>query len=254
MTRDTSMPSKTQEPPWSFHSTAGSAISFHNKAMPGLTNSTGQAWIHRTTPRALVFGSAQSEDLIDRVAAEDAGWEVGHRRSGGGIVVIVPGTHLWVDFLIGREHPLWDDDVHRAFDWVGTLWARTLHRLTGIEPHVHHGPLTDRDAGRLLCFAGLGTGEISINGYKLVGLSQRRTRAGARFQTMLELDDHSGLLRPFARGRLSELLDQRAADRPERGIGLPPQNHGLTPLLELDQTLETLLDTLLHLSPTGSPD
>ncbi len=34
----------------------------------------------------------------------------------------------------------------------------------------------------LVCFAGLGPGEVTVDGRKLVGISQRRTRAGARFQ------------------------------------------------------------------------
>ncbi|HEX2382259.1 MAG TPA: hypothetical protein VHI95_06460, partial [Acidimicrobiales bacterium] len=37
------------------------------------------------------------------------------------------------------------------------------------------------ESGRA-CFAGLGPGEVTIGGRKAVGISQRRTRAGARFQ------------------------------------------------------------------------
>jgi lipoate-protein ligase A len=33
-----------------------------------------------------------------------------------------------------------------------------------------------------VCFAGLGPGEVTIAGVKVVGMSQRRTRAGALFQ------------------------------------------------------------------------
>ena len=35
---------------------------------------------------------------------------------------------------------------------------------------------------RLVCFAGTAPGEITLAGRKLVGISQRRTRAGSRFQ------------------------------------------------------------------------
>ncbi len=34
----------------------------------------------------------------------------------------------------------------------------------------------------LVCFAGLGRGEVTVAGRKVVGISQRRTRDGARFQ------------------------------------------------------------------------
>ena len=33
-----------------------------------------------------------------------------------------------------------------------------------------------------VCFAGLGPGEVTVDGRKVVGISQRRTRAWARFQ------------------------------------------------------------------------
>jgi hypothetical protein len=35
---------------------------------------------------------------------------------------------------------------------------------------------------RLVCFAGIGPGEVLVGGRKAVGISHRRTRAGARFQ------------------------------------------------------------------------
>ena len=36
-----------------------------------------------------------------------------------------------------------------------------------------------------VCFAGIGGGEVIRDGRKVVGISQRRTRAGARFQCAL---------------------------------------------------------------------
>ena len=39
----------------------------------------------------------------------------------------------------------------------------------------------------MVCFAGLGTGEVTVAGRKCVGMSQRRTRAGARFQCAVPL-------------------------------------------------------------------
>jgi lipoate-protein ligase A len=52
----------------------------------------------------------------------------------------------------------------------------------------------------LVCFAGLGPGEVSLAGTKLVGLSQRRTRNGIRIQGNLYTSppaiDIADLLRP----------------------------------------------------------
>ena len=36
-----------------------------------------------------------------------------------------------------------------------------------------------------MCFAGLGPGEVTVDGRKVVGISQRRTRAAARFQCVV---------------------------------------------------------------------
>jgi hypothetical protein len=40
----------------------------------------------------------------------------------------------------------------------------------------------------LICFAGLGPGEVTWKGRKLVGISQRRVKQGGRFQTVSPLD------------------------------------------------------------------
>src|SRR5205085_3700242 len=55
----------------------------------------------------------------------------------------------------------------------------------GSEPDVHRGALEQAPWSKQVCFAGLGPGEVRIGGQKVVGLSQRRTRAGARFQALV---------------------------------------------------------------------
>ncbi len=227
-------------------------MDFHHRELPDLHDRAGEIWIHRVERPALVLGSTQSFELLDRASAESAGWEVGRRRSGGGLVVISPGTHVWIDIIIGRAHPLWDDDVNLAFDWVGALWASALAERIGSMPSVHRGPLLDREAGRLLCFAGLGAGEVEIEGHKIVGLSQRRTRTAARFQTMLELTDHTSLARPFSRGALRDLIDERLAATTSGGtsptgsrpIGLPPGHQARAALSPLDLVVETFVRRL----------
>ncbi|HET7719481.1 MAG TPA: hypothetical protein VFK43_05895, partial [Acidimicrobiales bacterium] len=47
---------------------------------------------------------------------------------------------------------------------------------------AHAGPLLTTPWSRLVCFAGLGPGEVTVAGAKVVGMAQRRTRAGALFQ------------------------------------------------------------------------
>ncbi len=47
---------------------------------------------------------------------------------------------------------------------------------------MHRGPQVRTTWSELVCFAGIAPGEVLLDGVKLVGLSQRRTRRGARFQ------------------------------------------------------------------------
>ena len=49
---------------------------------------------------------------------------------------------------------------------------------------VHTAALVSTPWSSLVCFAGLGPGEVVLDGRKVVGLSQRRTRLGARMQTV----------------------------------------------------------------------
>jgi len=126
----------------------------------------------------LVLGSTQPDDVVDHLAVRAAGVEVTRRRSGGGAVWLEPDGTSWVDVLVPRGDPLWDDDVGRAVHWLGEAWAGAI----GPAAEVHTGGMVcSAEAGRA-CFAGLGPGEVTIEGRKAVGISQRRTRAGARFQ------------------------------------------------------------------------
>jgi len=131
---------------------------------------------------ALVLGAAQ----LERIAWGGGGGEiaVGRRRSGGGAVLMAPGDSVWMDVVIGRGDPLWDDDANRAPLWLGRTWAAALSSLGEGQGEVCQRFEPGR-WGRLACFAGRGPGEVLVGGVKAVGVSQRRTRTTARFQTLL---------------------------------------------------------------------
>ncbi len=103
------------------------------------------------------------------------------RPSGGGAVLLRPDD-LWIDLVITPDDPLWDDDVRRAAHWVGEVWAAAI----GGDALVHRGGMARTEYADRVCFAGLGPGEVTagLDGPKLVGVSQRRTRAAARFQCL----------------------------------------------------------------------
>lgn len=137
-------------------------------------------WVEVTRP-AVVLGSSQAETTVDAERAAAAGVDVIRRPSGGGAVLLVPGEALWAEIFLPAGDHLWSDDVRVAFHWLGQAWAEALGCL-GLAAAWHDGPLLRTPWSKLVCFAGLGPGEVQVNGQKVVGLSQRRTRTHARFQ------------------------------------------------------------------------
>ena len=142
-----------------------------------------KVWVFEPTNAAVVLGSTQRDDIVDRAAAAARGLEIARRRSGGG-AVLLDSSVVWIDFVIARDDPLWIDDIGRSMQWVGRLWARALSNI-GIDAVIHEGPPVVSSLARAICFCGVGHGEVIVDGRKAVGISQRRTRAGARFQTMI---------------------------------------------------------------------
>jgi len=160
------------------------------------------------TAPALVLGSSQP-------AVEERGIPLVRRRSGGGAVLVGPGEVVWVDVLLPAGDPLWEDDVARAFHWLGRAWTGALDAL-GVDASWHRGAMECTQWCRHVCFAGIGAGEVTVEGKKVVGLSQRRTRAGALFQC-------AALLR-WDPERIVELLDlpaDAATELADLAVALP---------------------------------
>jgi lipoate-protein ligase A len=158
-------------------STAGE---FH--ALPVPEPAEPEVWVHEITAPALVLGSTQRDLVVDVSACERAGIDVVRRRSGGGAVLLVPDEVVWVDVILPAGCPGWVDDVHRPMVWLGEHLAVAFAAVGVDGVEVHDGGLISTDASRLVCFDSLGPGELTIAGTKLVGMSQRRTRAAARLQ------------------------------------------------------------------------
>jgi lipoate---protein ligase len=150
-------------------------------------------WDLRATEPALVLGSAQSGTDVDAAMLGELGVAVAGRRSGGGAVLVEPGNGVWLDLLIPRADPRWSDDVGRSFTWLGRTWVDALQSL-GLDAQLYDGPPDRGEVAKVVCFAGLGSGEVTIGGAKAIGLSQRRTRAGARFQCICYRRWHPGPL------------------------------------------------------------
>ena len=132
------------------------------------------------TAPAVVLGSTQRLDVVDSARAAAAGVAVVRRRGGGGAVLVGPGEFAWVDVFVPAGDELWSADVTVAFHWLGAAWTAALADV-GVGATWHDGTLCTTTWSRLVCFAGLGAGEVSVDGRKVVGLSQRRSRAGSLF-------------------------------------------------------------------------
>jgi len=190
----------------------GSASAFHHRDLPDPVERV--VWVHEVSEPTLVIGSTQSLDSIDAEACASRGVEVVRRRSGGAAVLLMPGGALWVDVVLPAGDPLWDDDVGRSFGWLGERWANALKACGVSGAVVHDGPLVRTEWSSVLCFAGLGPGEVTVAGRKVVGISQRRTSSGARFQCAVmvrwDVDRHLELLSPVWRSRPRGTLDTAA--------------------------------------------
>jgi lipoate-protein ligase A len=165
---------------WLLERHTGDAGALHSLVPPD--DGRRRIWVLAATAPAVVLGSTQPRTLVDEAAAARAGVAVVRRRSGGGAVWVAPGDPLWVDVLIPRADPLWDDDVGRAFLPVGRAWSAALAAVGVAGTTVHDGPMVHTPWSAAVCFAGRGPGEVLLGDAKVVGISQRRTRAGARFQ------------------------------------------------------------------------
>lgn len=188
---------------WAVARLEGTAAEFHGRSLP--EPAARQVWVQRVLRPALVLGSTQPGAVVDRAAAARAGVEVVRRRSGGGAVLVEPGGVVWVDVVVPADDPLWDHDVARAFTWVGETWVAALAAAGVAGAGAHRGGLVTTPWSTLVCFGGLGPGEVTVDGAKVVGLAQRRTRAAAWFQG-------AALLR-WEPGDLLALLDLAPAER-----------------------------------------
>ena len=185
---------------WQIEVDRGTAAAFHARDLPDPVQP--MVWWFEVTTSALVLGSSQPMDHVDLAACARRDVDVVRRRSGGGAVLLQAGDVSWVDVVIPRDHPQWNDDVGRAAWWLGERWQVALESVGVDDTHVHRGAMVRTEWSDRVCFAGVGAGEVMQGGAKVVGISQRRTRAGARFQCAVyrvwRPDAHSELFSPPA--------------------------------------------------------
>jgi lipoate-protein ligase A len=140
--------------------------------------------------RALVLGNGQSVGAADREALAEQATAL-YKRPSGGTAVLVDETLLSLDVALPHTHPLATNDVVRAYEWVGELWAAALRRLGATDARAIPTaevravtPLAKDDPLRLACYGTLSPWEVVSDAppRKLVGLCQVRRRAGTLYQ------------------------------------------------------------------------
>jgi lipoate---protein ligase len=205
----------------------GSAGEFHARTVPDTSDVL--VWWFEVDRPAVAIGSGQvADDVLDLDRCAEAGIEVVRRRSGGGAVLLMPDEVLWIDVVVPARHHLWSDDVSDAMVRVGERWVEALTPVVDGHLSVHRGPMTRTAWSTLVCFDGVGPGEVLVGGHKLVGISQRRTRQTARFQCAVHLR--------YDPLRLPALLAGPLPDVPLRRVA--------TVAADLDDVVERLLTAL----------
>ena len=147
---------------------------------------------------------------------------------------MVPGLQVWLDVFVPNEDALAQSDVGKSFHWLGDVFAAALANVLGTSAEhaaleVHRGPAQLTSWSKALCYAGLGAGEVTVEGRKVVGMSQRRERSGAWIHSMALLSHRAGDLADLLAG--SE--ERRSAAR--LGLehaGLRDAEHLVDPLTE----------------------
>ena len=205
----------------------------------GVTSPGRQVLVMSLDRPAVALGSTQSDAVLDPRAVAASGREVTRRHSGGGLVVMDPADVLWVDVIIPAHDPLWRVDVGEAFVWLGRAWADAVaSQLPAVSPPpvVHRGAPRHSDLGRVVCFAGVGSGEVTVGDRKVVGMSQRRTRELARFQCLVHRRfDPAASMSLLGRHLSTGGFAERLGDRLTTGVGT---------VGDLDALFAALLDAL----------
>lgn len=135
--------------------------------------------VHHLAEPSLILGSTQPTDTLRWDEVARSGVVVVRRHAGGGAVWCDTVNSIWVDAWIPSSDLLWQRDVERATDWVGLWWMDALGRvgIGGLEAQKHCASTTS--FSRLVCFAGVGPGELVDGDRKVTGLAQWRGREGA---------------------------------------------------------------------------
>lgn len=141
------------------------------------------SWCDLAAP-ALIVGRSAAPPPVDWHACERLGLPV-HRRASGGGAVLWSADLIALDVVLPFGHQLLGADVVAAYRWLGEATRQALADC-GVDADLvdvrraradHPDPVLEAS-----CFGGLSPWELTVDGRKIVGLSQVRRRMGGAFQ------------------------------------------------------------------------
>ena len=181
----------------------------------------------------VVLGSTQAGTVVDAERAGRSGVAVVRRRSGGGAVLLRPRAQVWADLWVPRGDPLWSAEPRASAIVVGEWWARALGsgRLS-----VHRGSSVPAPGSDVICFAGVGPGEVTWRGRKVVGLAQWRSREGVLV--------HGCAYRRWDAGAIADLLSRPLATRRALAAAIEDAAAGFDELVSASWSEDALLAAL----------
>lgn len=209
---------------WNERTIRGTVAELHGSTEEVNSKSREIIW-RDPTDTAMVLGSAQDESVLDADAVCTRNISIVRRSSGGGAVLVKPSNMIWFDIMLPRDDVHWTDDVNVSFLWIGHAIARALKtcRVQGI---TTQGAINQRNQWTsLVCYAGIGPGESSVWGKKVIGISQKRKRMVAHY--------HCNVIREFDATEFVSLLRLEGNLRRELTTSLQ-RNVGELPKLDVD--------------------
>lgn len=132
---------------------------------------------------AVVLGGAQksSPDMCQR--SRQSGIDLLKRRAGGGAVLVGPWM-LSMSLVVPPGHPLASMGLHASYEWLGGVHAAALQSIGIASQVLRSDDIARREPDNALswaCYGGFSVGEIVVDGRKLVGLAQLRSKRGVLF-------------------------------------------------------------------------
>lgn len=195
------------------------------------------------TRNALVLGSSQGQNDFELSALSEFNAELVKRKSGGGAVYLYKQGQVWIDISIPKSDPMYRTDVSSSFEPIGEIFLEILKGWIGSDLAIHKGKLLGGEIGRLICFAGIGPGEVTFEGSKLVGISQRRTALGSVFQCTMYLRY------PYL--ELSRLTNGLVMQQPKSGYAvgiceIVPEFFGIQFFETLSKIKERVIEVIMY--------